>query len=355
MTKRAKKGAAQFLLLTFIIIGVAGLLAYLVAQGGTAFASVPANGTGAAYVGSLDAAGPALAATTAGGPSHKRGMLPLPVPTLPVTITAVLPTPRPGTPRPTSSVQATVPHPVPSAPATITVCTVQFTDVPVGATFYPYVHCLACRGVATGYTCGGVNPLTGEAEPCDAANNPYFRYNNRITRGQISKLVSNAAGLVDDPGGQIFEDTAPGSPFYIYVNRLQQRGVMSGYPCGLLPSEPCVSPGDRPYFRPLGNASRGQLSKITANSAGFVEMHSGQTFEDVTAATPFYTYIERLASRNAMGGYPCGSANPESGDPEPCGAQNLAYFRTGNSITRGQAVKIAAISFFPACGSAAKK
>ena len=39
------------------------------------------------------------------------------------------------------------------------------------------------------------------------------------------------------------------------------RGIIGGYPCGG-PFEPCVAPGNRPYFRPNNNATRGQMSKI---------------------------------------------------------------------------------------------
>ena len=39
---------------------------------------------------------------------------------------------------------------------------------------------------------------------------------------------------------------------------------MSGYPCGGL-GEPC-SPNNLPYFRPGNSASRGQTTKIVANT-----------------------------------------------------------------------------------------
>jgi hypothetical protein len=43
------------------------------------------------------------------------------------------------------------------------------------------------------------------------------------------------------------------------------RGIMSGYPCGTIPSEPC-SAVNKPYFRPNANATRAQTSKIVANT-----------------------------------------------------------------------------------------
>ncbi|MDQ6692970.1 MAG: S-layer homology domain-containing protein [Chloroflexota bacterium] len=216
------------------------------------------------------------------------------------------------------------------------------------------MRCLACRGIVSGYQCGGTNPQTGEAEPCDAQRNPYFRYNNPISRGQISKLVSNSAGFTDDPGAQIYEDVPIGSPFYAFINRLSHRSVMGGYACGVQPDEPCILPGNRPYFRPSANATRGQLSKIVSNAAGFTDPQSGQTFEDVGPDSPFYLFVQRLATRGVMGGYPCGGVNPETGQAEPCQPGNRAYFRPGNTVTRGQSAKIVANTFFPNCQTPAR-
>jgi hypothetical protein len=101
-----------------------------------------------------------------------------------------------------------------TATSTPTVCTLQFEDVPPGSTFYPYVQCLACKGILSGYPCGGAG------EPCDPGNDPYFRPNSNITRGQIAKVVSNAAGFDETVTGQTFEDVPPGSTFYTFVERL---------------------------------------------------------------------------------------------------------------------------------------
>ena len=118
---------------------------------------------------------------------------------------------------------------------------------------------------------------------------------------------------------------------------------MGGYQCGLRPTEPCVPPGNRPYFRPNENATRGQISKIVSNAAGFQEPVSGQFYADVTVDNPFYNEIMRLTNRGVMSGYPCG------GPGEPCDSENRPYFRWGNTVTRGQASKIVANTFFPNC------
>ncbi len=143
------------------------------------------------------------------------------------------------------------------------------------------------------------------------------------------------------PAGQTFEDVAPDSTFYLFVERMATRGIIGGYDCGG-PGEPC-GPDTKPYFRTGANATRGQIAKIVANSAGLTGTPTGQTFEDVSPSSTFYLWIERLAAQGVMGGYQCG------GPGEACGVDNKPYFRPGNNATRGQTSKIVANTFFPEC------
>jgi hypothetical protein len=161
--------------------------------------------------------------------------------------------------------------------------------VEAGSTFYTFVTCLACRGIIGGYSDGT------------------FRPGNNLTRGQLSKIVSNAAGFSEAPGEQRFEDVPPGSTFYDWVNRLSTRGYISGYACGGA-EEPC-GPGNLPYFRTGANATRGQISKIVANAAGMVDPPGQQLFQDVPATHPFFDFVQRLSNRGVIGGYACGGAN----------------------------------------------
>ncbi len=220
------------------------------------------------------------------------------------------------------------PTPTPGATVTPTPCPIGFTDVPVGSTFYTYIRCLVCLGIVSGYPCGGPGepcpggyyrpnnnvtrgqlakivasssglsdpvpniqtfedvpstntfylfvervvghdilsgyPCGGPFEPCvPPQNRPYYRPNNNATRGQIAKIVSNAAGWSDTPVSQTFEDVPLTNTFYAPIERMAGRGIIQGYPCGL-PDEPCVAPGNRPYFRPNNNTTRGQLAKIVS-------------------------------------------------------------------------------------------
>jgi subtilisin family serine protease len=237
----------------------------------------------------------------------------------------------------TATPQASSTSTVAPSPTAI-VCTTEFSDVPTGSTFHPFVKCLACKGVLGGYADGT------------------FRPGNPVTRGQIAKIVSNAAGFNEEVEGQTYSDVPPSdspSSFYPFIERLSSRNIIGGYPCG----SDIDGDGDideecddvsRAFFRPGNTATRAQLSKIVSNAAGFTNMVSGQTFADVPPSTEpssFYFFIERLAQRNVMGGYPCG------GPGEPCTGGNRPYFRPGANVTRGQAAKIVANTFFPNCNT----
>ncbi len=224
----------------------------------------------------------------------------------------------------------------PTRTALATACTTEFVDVPPGSTFYTYIRCLACRGIVSGYPCGG------PGEPCPG---PYYRPGNNVTRGQTAKIVAAAAAYTDPVSStqQTFADVAPGSTFWLWIERLASRSLVGGYPCGG-PFEPCLAPTNRPYFRPMSNVTRGQLAKIVAGAAGWTETPTAQTFADAPPGSTFYLSIERMAARGIISGYPCGGAF------EPCVAPaNRSYFRPNNNATRGQLSKIAAVTFYPNC------
>jgi hypothetical protein len=211
-----------------------------------------------------------------------------------------------------------------------------FIDVPEGSTFFPYVECLTSRGVISGY------------------DNCSFRPNDKVTRGQIAKIVANSMGFDEEvpSGRQTYADVAPASPFWEYIERLARRAVIAGYECGG-PGEPCDS-NERPYYRPAINVTRGQSSKIIANAAGFNEVvpEGQRSYTDVPPSglgSTFWPYIERLSSRRVMGGYACGGATEE------CDDQYRPYFRSNADVTRGQAAKIASNTFFPNCQTPAGK
>ncbi|HYP21682.1 MAG TPA: S8 family serine peptidase, partial [Chloroflexia bacterium] len=101
----------------------------------------------------------------------------------------------------------------------------QFADVEPGDPFYMYVERLAQTGAVAGYSCDTAG------EGCDDLNRPFFRPSNLATRGQISKIVAISAAYEEDiPSTQeTFTDVSTDSPFWVYIERLARRGVISGY------------------------------------------------------------------------------------------------------------------------------
>jgi hypothetical protein len=222
--------------------------------------------------------------------------------------------------------------PVTAPTSTPQPCSITFSDVPVGSTFYPYVHYLACDGIVRGYVDGT------------------FRPDNNTTRGQLARIVSNAAGYANHATLQVFEDVPTSSPFFSQTAELASRGVIVGYPCDRAvargpegtPLMPCVPPLNRPYFEPNANVTRGQAAKIAALTAAWSPPANQQSFQDVPTSHTFYPWIEEMAALGLISGYPCG------GPGEPCVPPlNLPYFRPAATTTRGQVSKIAANTFYP--------
>ncbi|HEX6609120.1 MAG TPA: S-layer homology domain-containing protein, partial [Chloroflexia bacterium] len=210
-----------------------------------------------------------------------------------------------------------------TATATPVNCPLPFTDVDQFNPFYQYIQCLYCRGIISGYS------------------DNTFRWGNDVTRGQVSKIIANSAGLNDTVSGQTFTDVDAANPFYVYIERLYQHGFISGYDTA------ANCPTGTPCFRWELPVTRGQLAKIDANAAGYNETPTGQTFRDVPAANPFYVFIERLSLHGVISGYDCG------GPGEPCPG---LYYRPFNNITRGQVSKVASQTFFPnSCAPAATR
>ena len=130
-----------------------------------------------------------------------------------------------------------------------------FADVPPTQPFYGFIEAAAAHGVISGYACGG------PSEPCDPLNRPYFRPNALVTRAQLTKIIVLGKGWgASLPPTPTFADVPATHPFFGFVERAYQKGIISGYACGG-PNEPC-DPANRPYFRPGNSATRGQTSKI---------------------------------------------------------------------------------------------
>jgi hypothetical protein len=201
-----------------------------------------------------------------------------------------------------------------SAPsATPTECTISFRDVNPEDYFYEPVRLLYCANIIGGYS------------------NNMFRPWNNTTRGQLSKIAALAeAWTLLNPPTNTFTDVPVGSTYYMYIETAFARGVVNGYPCSGR-HEPC-DPQNRAYFRPDGEITRGQVTKIITLARGWTLLNPPtNTFTDVPVGSTFYQYVETAVDRGVMTGYPCGLPRPG-----PCDSENRPYFVPENSATRGQ-------------------
>ncbi len=126
-----------------------------------------------------------------------------------------------------------------------------FADVDTSSVFYQLIETAAARGIVSGYGCGGINPQTGQNEPCDSTRRPYFRPNNFVTRGQLAKIVIIGAGFpLRNPPTPTFTDVPTGNVFYSFIETAVCRQIISGY--------------NDQTFRPNNSAFRSQIAKIVS-------------------------------------------------------------------------------------------
>jgi hypothetical protein len=127
---------------------------------------------------------------------------------------------------------------------TYTPPTPTFRDVTPADPFYPYIETAYQHGIISGYICGG---------SCLE-----FRPTNKITRGQLAKIIMLAAGFMTPymPPSPTFRDVPAGHVFFRYIETVYYFSIVSGYNCG----SGCLE------FRPEANATRGQITKIARNA-----------------------------------------------------------------------------------------
>jgi hypothetical protein len=175
---------------------------------------------------------------------------------------------------------------------TVTLCPMIFIDVLPTDYFYVPVRYLYCAGVISGYS-----------------DNTFRPYAN-TTRGQLTKIGVLAFGIpIYTPPTPTFSDVPTTHTFYQYIETAAHEGLVSGYSDGT--------------FRPQNDVTRGQLSKIVVEAAGWPLVNPPTpTFTDVPTGHTFYQYIETAYNRGIISGYADGT------------------FRPGNNATRGQISKI---------------
>jgi hypothetical protein len=99
-----------------------------------------------------------------------------------------------------------------------------------------------------------------------------------------SSAVARTLGWAAPAAVQDFQDVPPSSTFYNYVHNLVTQGIAGGYAC--VPNgatDPCVPPGNLPYYHPDASVTRQQMSK-------FIDLGRSQpgiVINSTTNSTPF--------------------------------------------------------------------
>ena len=221
-------------------------------------------------------------------------------PTTPVVPTSTPPADRHPGPAPAARRRPAAPRrprPAPRPPARPPrVCAITFADVPVGSTFY--TSSAAWPAGASSAAIPAAAP--GEPAPAPTSARTTMSPAARSARSSPSRRASPIRCRARSRPSRMCR---PAAPSKLWIERLAGRGIIGGYPCGG-PGEPCVAPGNRPYFRPNANVTRGQLAKIVSGAAGWTETPTGQTFADVPPGSTFYLYIERRPAGGSSAAIP---------------------------------------------------
>lgn len=160
-------------------------------------------------------------------------------------------------------------------------CYVQvFPDVPFDYWAYPYIDFLASRDIVNGNQDGNYYP------------------ENNLTRGELAKMLVNAADLPKITVGDQFDDVGEDNEFFEYVQTLKNMGYVTGIP-------------STNNYGVYNSITRAEFCKIIA--AGFqFNFEPGNTynFTDVQPDNEFYDYIQALYQREIIIGYGGGVFGP---------------------------------------------
>jgi S-layer family protein len=155
-----------------------------------------------------------------------------------------------------------------------------------GNVFYTAIHYLNCGGVVNGL---------------DAI---HYEPSGTSTRGQFAKVVVLGFGIASyTPATPDFSDVPASYYAYAYIETGYQQGILSGFDANTCQANgqpfPCYLPGQA--------ITRGQLTKLVVNAAGYaLYTPSGgtQTFSDVPPSNIFYVSIETAHNQGVINGYP---------------------------------------------------
>ena len=194
--------------------------------------------------------------------------------------------------------------------------------------------CLACRGIVSGYS-------DGDFRPADNA-----------TRGQISKIVAQAAQINGDPGAQFYEDVPPARPSTpgstasagpTVATATSSVATPAAAPAN--PAAPTASPTSDPTPTPPAPRSPRscQMLRVTPTALA-------------ARSSPMWTPV--ILSTLPCSGWPLAASSVAipAADPASLACRPMiSHIRPGNNVSRGQAAKIVTNTFFPNCQTPDRK
>lgn len=147
-----------------------------------------------------------------------------------------------------------------------------FLDVPTTHPFYNDIGKLSARGITLG---------------CNSNN---YCPNDPVTREQMAAFIVRSLGEFNPvtPASQRFNDVAPTSPFYSFIDRLAVLQITLG----------CTP--DHLMYCPSNPVLREQMAAFIIKALGEFDPPTpgSQRFTDVPPANVFYNFIDRMAVLN---------------------------------------------------------
>ena len=141
-----------------------------------------------------------------------------------------------------------------------------------------------------------------------------FRPDQKVTRAEVSKILTVAYRMSTDVEETKFSDVAKAEWFYSYVQACAARSIVDGYPDGT--------------FKPNGNITRSEAVKMVCLSAGLSQEENG---------------YEKFADANQMPAWAAGYWNALIKVGVIEGYENGAL-RPNDMITRAEMVKILCVA-----------
>lgn len=157
---------------------------------------------------------------------------------------------------------------------------IAYSDLSQSHTFYPYIEKLSQMNVLSGFSDGT------------------FRPDDKITRGQMAKIIVRGFNIQEDNSCDPFGDVPATNTFFSEITTLRCKGIVDGYSDGT--------------FRPDNIVGRGAAMKFIVESMKQpIDQDYSQVFSDLSADHTFFGYVMYAQSKGIVSGYSDGTFRPD--------------------------------------------